>query len=205
MTQNITDKVLARIYGYGRGRVFTPADFADLGPARTVQKSLQVLRNRGRIRRLATGLYDYPRRHPKLGTLAPSPDQIAEALARRDGARIQPTGAYAANLLGLSEQVPARVEFLTDAGSRRVRVGWQQIILKRTTTRNMATAGRISGLVIQALRYMGKTHVDDRVIGILDRQLSDGDRRQLVKDARYAPAWIATIMRRLGSASKVRT
>jgi hypothetical protein len=93
--------------------------------------------------------------------------------------------------------VPAKVVFLTDGANRKINVGNQEIILKQTTPKNMATAGRTSGLVIQALRYLGKNHVDDQVIDTLARRLSPDDRRQLIKDIRHAPAWIGAIFRRL--------
>ncbi len=158
---------------------------------------MQILCDRGQIRRLAPGLYDYPRNHPKLGILSPTPEQIAQALADKDSSRLQPSGAYAANLLGLSEQVPAKAIFLTDATDRRITVGRQEIVLRRTTPRNMATAGRTSGLVIQSLRYLGRRHVDDSVVDVLARRLGKDDRQALVKDIRYAPAWVGAILRRL--------
>ncbi len=197
MAQPTEKSILSRVYGHKRGWTFTPAHFLDLGSYQAVALALKVLCDKGKIRRLARGLYDYPRQHPKLGDLAPTPEQVARALADRDGSRIQPSGAYAANLLGLSEQVPAKVVFLTDATDRRVTIGRQEIVLKRTTPKNMATAGRTSGLVIQALRHLGKDHVDDAVIDKLARRLSPDDRRQLIKDIRYAPAWIGAIFRRL--------
>jgi Family of unknown function (DUF6088) len=111
--------------------------------------------------------------------------------------KIQPSGAYAANLLGLTEQVPARIVFLTDGTNRIVQVNKQRIILKRTTPKNMATAGKMSGLVIQALRFMGWAHIDDKIIGILKRRLTEKDKQMLVADLRYAPAWIEKVVRRL--------
>jgi hypothetical protein len=120
-------------------------------------------------------------------------------LARRDAVRLQPTGAYAANILGLSEQVPTRIEFLTDGPSRRVKFGQQEIVLKGTTPRNMATAGRNSGTIIQALRHIGQRHVNDRTLAILKRHLTKKDREQLLKDLRYAPVWIADILRKLAA------
>jgi hypothetical protein len=92
-----------------------------------------------------------------------------------------------------------RVLFLTDGAPRRVRIGDLQIIIRKTTPRNMATAGRTSGLVIQALRYLGQRHVDDRVVTILRLRLSDADKRQLLKDIRFAPVWIGNIMRVVGA------
>src|SRR5208282_2626578 len=77
----------------------------------------------------------------------------------RDCTRIQPTGTYAANILGLSEQVPAKVVFLTDGPSRTVKIGATTIQLRRTTLKNMAMAGRLSGLLVQAFRELGKVNV----------------------------------------------
>jgi len=196
-TQTLPSKILSRIYGKKRGWLFTPIHFRDLGNNHGIQMALQALLDRGVICRPARGLYLYPKTHPKLGVLAPTPDQIARALAGKDDLRIQPSGAYAANLLGLSEQVPAVVVFLTDGTNRKIKVGNQEIILKRTTPKNMATAGRTSGLVIQALRFLGKDHVDDTIVDTLARRLSPDDRRQLIKDIRHAPAWIGAIFRRL--------
>jgi hypothetical protein len=197
MPQPLENKVLSRIYGKKRGWVFTPGHFRDLGSDVGIRKALQSLADRGLVRRLARGLYQYPETHPKLGVLAPTPDQIARALAGKGALRLQPSGAYAANLLGLSEQVPAKAIFLTDGMNRKIKVGRQEVILQQTTPKNMATAGRTSGLVIQALRYLGKEHVDDSVIDRLRRRLSPDDRHRLLKDVRYAPAWIGDIFRRL--------
>jgi hypothetical protein len=200
--QTLEDKVVAKIYGKGRGWAFTPSDFASLGDPRSVGVALSQLNRKNIIRRLARGIYDYPKQHPKLGTLFPSPDAIAQALAGRDATRLQPSGAYAANLLGLSEQVPMRVVFLTEGTGRKIRINNQEIVLKRTTPRNMATAGKVSGLVIQALRHLGPRHGNDSIVQTLSSRLSHEDKMQLLKDARYAPAWIADIIRQVATATK---
>lgn len=175
----------------------TPADFVDLGPRASIDQALSRGVLEGRIRRVARGVYDYPRRHPRLGLLAPSMDDVASALAGRDASRLQPSGAHAANLLGLSDQVPVRAVYLTDGRSRTVQIGKRTLVLRRTTPRNMATAGRVSGTVIQALRWLGQRQVDDRVITTLRKRLGAGDREQLLADSRFAPAWIAAVLRRL--------
>jgi len=197
MTQSIDNKVVSRIYGKKRGWVFTKNHFLDLGHPKTVAKALERLANSGTIRRLARGLYDYPEKHSALGELPANYERTALALAGRDSLKIQPSGAYAANLLGLTEQVPARIVFLTDGPNRTVQINKQQIVLKRTTPKNMATAGRVSGLIIQALRHLGQDHVDDKIIGMLEKRLSRDDKRQLINDLRYAPVWIGTIFRQL--------
>lgn len=198
-SQSIDNNTLNRIYGHRGGWVFTPAHFIDLGSRDAIATALKRHKRAGIIRQLARGLYDYPIDHPVLGRVAPSADAIARALARRDATRLQPTGAYAANVLGLSEQVPTRIKFLTDGPSRRVKLGRREIVLKRTTPRNMATAGRRSGTVIQALRWLGQQHIDDKVVSILRRQLSPADRTQLLKDVKFAPSWIADLLRRLAT------
>ena len=197
MTQSIDNKVVSKIYGMKRGWVFTTTHFLDLGSRTAVAKTLERLAYSDTIRRLARGLYDYPEKHPVLGELPANYERIAQALAGRDSLKIQPSGAYAANLLGLTDQVPARIVFLTDGDNRTVQVKNQQIVLKRTTPKNMATAGNVSGLVIQALRYLGKDHVDDKTVGMLKKKLTGDDKRQLMRDLRYAPAWIGTIFRQL--------
>ncbi len=145
MLQSVDSKLQSRIYGHGKGSVFTANDFLDIGGRSAVDKALSRLSARGVIRRLARGLYEYPREHPELGTLSPDIEKVAKALAGKDRIRLQPAGAYATNLLGLSEQIPAKVVFLTDGPSRTVKTGRQEIQLRRTTPRNMAAAGRLAG------------------------------------------------------------
>ena len=195
--QSIDSKILSRIYGRGKGCVVTPGDFMDLGSRQAVDLVLHRLAKKGTLRRLSRGLYDYPRTDPDLGLLSPTTDAIVKALKGRDKILLQPSGGYAANLLGLSDQVPMKIVFLTDGPARRVQLGKQVIMLRHTTPRAMATAGRISGLVIQALRHIGQGHVDDAVVARLQKRLSADDRKQLLQDIRYAPAWIAAILRRV--------
>ncbi|MBB5353828.1 hypothetical protein HNR46_004092 [Haloferula luteola] len=149
------------------------------------------------IRRLAFGLYDYPKSHPKLGLLSPKPDDIARAISEKDDSRLQPSGAYSVNLLGLSQQVPAKIVYLTDGAEKSVEVGNQRIQLRRTTPKNMATAGRPSGLVIQAFRYLGKEGVTDAHLDTLKQVLLDSDRERLWKDRVHAPAWMHPLFEKL--------
>jgi hypothetical protein len=168
-----------------------------LGNRQTVDIVLHRLARKGTIRRLARGIYDLPKEHPKLGKLLPSPEKIAEALVGRDCTRIQPTGAYAANILGLSEQVPAKVVFLTDGPSRTVKIGMTTIQLRRTTPKNMAMAGRLSGLLVQAFRELGKENITPERLNHLKRTIPLSARKELLKDIRFAPEWIHSIFKEL--------
>lgn len=189
-TESVDYRLLARVQSHAPGWVFTPADFVDLGSRTAVATALKRHKADGVIRLLGRGLYDVPREHPVLGLLWPPIEAVEKALERKDGLRLQPSGAYAANLLGLSEQVPAKVVFLTDGATRTVKVGPTQITLKRTTPRNMAAAGRLSGLLIQAFRSLGAAHITPERIERLRKNLPAAQRAGLLKDLALAPEWM---------------
>jgi hypothetical protein len=197
--QSLEGKMLRRVRGLGHGAVVTPGNFADLGRRRAVDTTLSRLVAAGKMRRVARGLYDLPRQSSRIGPLWPSVESVVKAVASRDGVRVQPTGAYAANRLGLSMQVPMRVVFLTDGPQREVQLGKLTVTFKHTTPRNMATAGRVSGLVIQALRWLGRENVGEDVVQTLRTSLDTTARAQLAADLRHAPVWIANVMRRVAS------
>ena len=189
-TESVDSLILARLQSHEPGWVFTPSDFVDLGTRTAVATALKRHKAAGLIRLLGRGLYDIPRNHPALGVLWPPIEAVEQALERKDGIRLQPSGAYAANLLGLSEQVPAKVVFLTDGATRTVKVGPTQITLKRTTPRNMAAAGRLSGLLIQSFRSLGAAHITPERIERLRKSLPAHERAELLKDLSLAPEWM---------------
>jgi len=196
---SIDDLVLRRIRKMRPGTLFKPRDLNDLGTRTAVASALSRYTRDGTVKQPARGLYQVPAIDPVLGELTATPDQIANALAGEHHMKLQPSGAYAANLLGLSDQVPQRIVYLTDGTPREVRVGRQRIVLRRTTPRNMATAGRVSGLVIQALRHLGRRHVDSTVIRKLRARLDRKDFARLLADVPLAPVWIGELMRKIAS------
>jgi hypothetical protein len=200
-TQSLDAKVLRRVRGRGPGSVATPPEFLDLGTRAAVDQALSRLARQGILRRVSRGVYGYPERSRLLGELSPRPEEVAKALARRGAQKLQPSGAFAANLLGLSEQVPARMEYLTDGPSRRVLVRKLAVVLKQTTPRQLATAGRVSGTVAQALRFLRRSQVDEKVIATLRSRLSPEDKRQLTRDIPLVPAWIGGVFRKVAEAA----
>jgi hypothetical protein len=198
---SVEDKILRRIRGKPVGWVFTPSHFLDQGSYGAVVLALKQICDRGRIRRLARGLYDNPKTHPKLGFLTPSAEQIVEAISTKEHTRIQPTGAYAANILGLSTQVPAKIVFLTDGPDKRLIVGNRTIELKNRAPSSMAGAGKISGLAIQALKYIGQKQFTTEHLKQLRQNLSNDQVQQLINDIPLAPAWIADVFRKLNEES----
>lgn len=189
-SHSVDARVLRRIRAHLAEWIFTPADFADLGARTAVASALARYKAAGVIRQHARGVYGVPRQHPLLGALQPSLDAMVAALQRRDSARFGPAGAHAANLLQLTEQVPATVEYLTDGPSRSVKVGRMHIKLVHTTPRQMAAAGRLSGMLVQALRNLGPHHVTPARIAKLRKIVPQKERSKLLKDLGLAPAWM---------------
>lgn len=198
---SIDAAILDRIRSGDRDRVWTPADFMDLGNRTAVDKALSRNCRSGHLQRVGRGLYHVPRQHPILGTLGPSYDGVQELIQRKAGGKLFPSGAQAANDLGLSDQVPMHDCRLTTGANRRIRFGKAEIMLRHVSPRFVATRNPKSALVILALRWLGKSHVDDDVIAKLQRNLSPTDRAALPADATCAPSWIADIFRRIASAS----
>lgn len=194
----LSDNLRRRLRLRGPGSAFTAADFLDLGSRAAVDQALSRASRDGLIRRAARGIYELPTHDRVLGEVPVPAEAIARTIATRNSARIQIAGGAAAHALGLTDQVPIRLVYLTDGANRRVSLGKGAIIFKRTTPRQMATAGRISGTVIQALRHLGQRNVDDSVVSTLRGRLSVKDRKRLVQDSHLAPAWIADVMLRVG-------
>jgi hypothetical protein len=188
---SLHDKLLRRIRAKGASWAFTPSDFADAGDPRSVGMVLTRLMRKGVIRRVRRGVYEIPHQHPLIGTVGAGADAITDSIARRDALKLLPSGAHAANTLGLSTQVAARTAYGVAGRSRVQPTGGQaSIILRQRSTKAMALAGRASGWLAEALRSIGRAHItSDRLQG-LRAKLTEKDRRQLHADIRYVPAWM---------------
>lgn len=179
-----------------KGSVLFVDDFLDFGSPDTIKKALYRLTNeKNLLIRLAHGIYLYPKTDKELGTLYPSTEEIAKAIARRDKARIIPTGVYALNRLGLSTQVPMKIVYLTDGATRSIKIGKRTISFKRTSPRNLMTTGEISTLAIQALKEIGQENVDEQILKQLKVVLKKETQENILHDAKLAPAWINKILK----------
>ncbi len=174
----VIQQILKKIRRKGRGYVFTPKDFLNLGSRAAVDQAVARLARSGKIRRLRRGLYDYPRVSPRLGVLSASPDGVAHAMARRTNGKLLPSGAQAANAFGLSTQVPARPVFITDGPTKRVQVGSQTVLLRHASPR-FFLKDRDAALAVQAIRYLGSASLDQTAIGKLSKALSPRSRAAL--------------------------
>ena len=187
----------------GRGKVFVSKDFLHLGSRDAIDQALSRLARNKTVHRLARGLYWYPKTNRRLGIhLSPSPDQIAHALARRTGTKVAPSGAVAANRLGLSTQVPTRPVYLTNGRSREIQVGDQVFVMRHVPAKSFPDGNPMSTAVIQALKFLGPEAVDDSLINELRRRLNISQRKQFLSDARYASDWIAAVARKVAADTK---
>ena len=180
---------MRRVRVSGRGSVFTPSDFLSIAARPAVDQALSRLVKRGHLRRLARGLYDFPKLHPKLGALSPAPDDVAQALARETRSQVQIAGARAANALGLSTQVPAQSTYLTDGPSRRVVLGTRVIDIRHASPKHLIAPGSPAGTVVQALRHVGPARAA-KVVQVAAQWLSANDKKTLASAAFQTAAWM---------------
>lgn len=191
----------------GKGAAFTWRDFAAFGNAAAVRQALSRLARRGYLRRVARGIYDWPQTlaSPVLAAmkivLAPDVSAVVEAIARRDGARIQPDGAQAANQLGLSTQVPARDSYRSTGSSHRIVLGKTVIQIRHAPPRLMAIRGNNAGaaLTIAALSHLGAHDVDDDDIARLNRVLDVRDKAALRRAASKTYVWMRPILAKIAA------
>ncbi len=189
----IENKIASRIKNLQKGSILFVEDFLDYGNTENIKKALLRLKEKGTLVRLAFGIYLYPKTDGELGVLYPSVEEIATAIARRDKARIIPTGIQALNKLGLSTQIPLKAAYLTDGAARIVKIGNRTITFKKTSPKNLLAKGEISGLVIQALKSIGKDKLEENMLIRIKNMLTKEKNENIMHDAKLAPAWINKI------------
>lgn len=192
----VTNTVMEALKKMQKGTILFVDDFLDFGNQENVKKALFRLAEKGLLIRLAHGIYLYPKTDKALGVLYPSAEEIATAIAKRDRARIIPTGMQALNKLGLSTQIPLKIVFLTDGAARSVTIGKRSITFKKTSPKNLLAIGEISKLAIQALKSIGQHKVEEEVLTKLLTVLKKEKKENILHDAKLAPAWINKILMR---------
>lgn len=192
--QSIEKQIEKSIKSKPKGTLVLPDDYVSYGTSRAIQKSLERLADKQVIVRVAQGIYVRPKISKLIGALVPSAEEVAEAIAKRDRIRTVPTGSYALNALGLSTQVPMNIVLLTDGSPREIRVGKRKIKFKKTTPKNLLAKGKISRLVIQALKEIGNGKVtaeeEKKIIELLKKE----EVKDLKHDITLAPVWVQKIM-----------
>lgn len=195
---NIREQIERRITDAGPGYVFTRKDLQDIASAGSIGQILSRLARDGIIRKIGRGLFDYPKINLALGgELSPDMDLAAKAIARKFRWSILPYGNLAANRLGLSQQVPAKYIYLSNGPTKQVTVGKRTIHFKHVRPKEIYANSEISGLVVQALRYLGKDNMNDNITIHLKQKLSPGEKKELLDHIHYSAEWIYEIVQRI--------
>ena len=196
----VADRIMKRVRAKGRGWVFTPRHFIDFGTRGSVDMALSRLVQCGEIRRIGRGLYDYPRVHDTLGVLTPDADSIADALSMQSGDRLAPSAAAAANRLGLSTQVSARIGYATSGRTRVRQAAGRSVTLKHSRAPVLDNASETANGVVQVLAQLGRDKVDDDAIAQLAARLDDRDVQALIKGRTAMPGWMGDVVLKIGAA-----
>jgi hypothetical protein len=194
--QSIEKQIERSIKSKPKGSLILPGDYLTYGSSDSIRKALDRLEDKQVLVRVAQGIYVRPKISKLIGPLTPSAEEVAEAITKRDSIRTVPSGSYALNALGLSTQVPMNIVLLTDGSPREIKIGKRTIKFKKTTPKNLMAKGKISRLVIQALKEIGIDKVtEEEEIKILTL-LAKEDVKDLKHDIALAPVWIQKIMKK---------
>jgi len=173
------------------GTVYVAVDFVDISDKTNINAYLARLVDEGLIRRVLRGVYDKPEYNEFLGEyVAPSPDEVANAIARNFGWSIVPCGDTALNLLGLSTQVPAAWVYVSDGTYKEYTYDNTTIQFKRTTNKEVSKLSYKTALTVQALKALGKDKIDDIIINRLSKLLTAEEKKTMLEEAKAATSWI---------------
>ncbi len=194
----LREQIERRITDSGRGYVFTRKDFQDIAASGSVGQILSRMVKDGMIRRIGRGIFDFPNTNPALGgQLSPDIDQAANALARKFRWSVLPVGNLAANRLGLSQQVPAKIVYLSNGPTKEHRIENRVIYFKHARPKEIYADSYISGLVVQALKYFGKDRASDEMIAYLNQKLSHNEKIELLETIHYSTEWIYEVVQKI--------
>lgn len=197
--QSTVSKIENEIKRRRRGRIYFADDFAPFGTPEAIKKTLLRFEKSGMLIRLAHGIYLYPVIDKKLGlgVLYPSVEDVAREIARRDKARLVPTGIYALNALGLSTQVPTNIVFHTDGAPRKIRIYNQRIVFKHVVPKNLAYKSDVLMLVVSALKEIGEQSITENDLAVIRKALSHEKKEKIIEDIKLAPVWIRKIIQQI--------
>ena len=189
--QSINNKILSRIYGRGRGWAFSPGEFVGEFDRNQIDNALSNLTKDGKIRRICRGMYDYPKYSELLGQqLSPDHEQVAQAFARKFNWRILPSGDAALNLLGLSTQVPGKFIYLSDGPNRKYSILSYNLEFKKTVLKEIGFKQRESGLIVQALKALGKERITSEIIEKIRTQVKSEKYGKIRKETKTVTGWV---------------
>lgn len=215
-SKNLQKQIVGLIYEKGRGWAFSKKDFVHFSDPGNIDRTLSRMAEKGIIRRVIRGLYDYPTYSKLLNkSLSPDIDQVAHALARKFGWKIQISGNAALNLVGLSTQVPTQYLYLSDGPSKTYQIGQTEIRFKKTRFTELGLKYFHNEILVQVVQALGDktltheekqklrayllkashTKTEDKVTDNL--MLPPALAERTLKDTQYVTSWVARNIRRV--------
>ena len=200
---SIENKVLSRIYGIGKGYAFSSSDFIDKFSINNIDKALSSLTKKKKIRRVARGIYDYPKYSDLLQKeLSPDIEQVARAYARKFNWKIEVSGDTALNILGLSTQVVGKYIYLSNGSNKSYKLNnGTQLEFKKSSLKNIGFKHKESSLIVQALRTLGKDRVDENIIKSIRKQIEPSKFQKILNDTKSSTVWIYETIKQICKAN----
>jgi predicted transcriptional regulator of viral defense system len=192
--QSISNQIVETIIKKGRGKIIFTNDFSLLGTEFAIRQTLSRLCKEGLILRISAGIYIYPKISKLVGVVYPSVEEVVKQIAKHEKSRIVPTGLYALNKIGLSTQVPMRFVFLTDGAARELKIAGIKVKFQKTIAKNLSFKGKLTILVVSALKEIGKNNLQENELQRINELLSHETKVIILHDSKLAPNWIAEIM-----------
>ena len=185
----LPESILLHAKSLVEGGIFTPKEFLHMGSRAAVDQAFSRLAKEGKLLRVARGAYVAPvtGRH---GTRAPAPDKVVKAMAAQNGEMTTPHGANAANLLGLTRQVPVRSVYLTSGRTRKLKLGRAEVFMKHAPHWMLALGSSPAGAAVRALSWMGPMHAG-KALAALRQTLSPPEWHALTATRAMLPSWMA--------------
>ncbi len=196
---SVEERLLSRIYGRGKGYAFSPNDFIDEFLSNSIDKALSTLTKKLKIRRVARGVYDYPKYSNFLEKeLSPDIEQVAQVYARKFNWKIEVSGDTALNILGLSTQVPGKYIYLSNGPNKHYKLkNGTTIEFKKASLKNIGFKYKESSLIVQALKMLGKDRVDDEVIKKIRKKIDSSKYSKILNDTKSSTVWIYETIKKI--------
>jgi hypothetical protein len=191
MNESISSQIENKIKRSRPGQIILPSDFKDLGTSTAIRKTLSRLVDQKVLVRMGQGVYVIPIHDKLFGEVLPSMEEIAASLAEKEHVKIMPTGQYALNKIGLSNQVPMKMVFLTNGTKKNITIGKSSILFQPTTTKKLAMVGSISSLLFLGLEELDLNRLKESELEKIIALLKKEDQNNLKHDLKLAPARIS--------------
>lgn len=191
MYESISSQIENKIKRSKPGQIILPSDFKDLGTSTAIRKTLSRLVDQKVLVRMGQGVYVIPIHDKLFGEVLPSMEEIAASLAEKEHVKIMPTGQYALNKIGLSDQVPMKMVFLTNGTKKNITIGKSSIVFQPTTTKKLAMVGSISSLLFLGLEELDLNRLTESELEKIINLLKKEDQNNLKHDLKLAPARIS--------------